>query len=1165
MRTMACQLCDSRDHEHLVTFPDDPYLKRLSGLADYSISYVVCRDCGFVFQNPTLEPHELDEMYGTQYRRSMPDETFIEKNSVFTDGRVRWIEKGLGGEVGAGKRVLDVGCGAGVLLNSFRSRGWQARGIEPTSAYAEFGRRRFGIDIIPGFFTKDSFPGERFDLLTLSQVLEHAPDPAAMLRDCREKLADGGHLFVGVPTLLRPQRPIHPNTLAGPHLSIFSLPTLTRLLHRERFEVVMADCDFKGLMVLARPVPQAAAAALKTEAPDTIKERLAAWMDDKSLYNQNMAALRTRWPQLAKRMDCDIPLCDLETARQADGQWNVRFTAQDGARAWMYGADAHDCVRKTLDRYPLGTEGLIVLFGFGLGSMVQALLERMQRGHVLVVYERHEAFFRLALELLDLRALLEDKRVELAVGDQLSQLDHLLAVHSRKYMLTNRLLLLRQSTISRIDPDGYKKAHDRVGERLKVIKVNKNTWMGLGPLMLKNSLENMHLIMAMPGVKRLKELFRGVPAIIVSAGPSLQRNFPLLKEAEGRAVVIACDTVLRLLVPYGITPDFIMTADPQETSYRKFRDIPMSPESSIVCHPINYPEMISTFAGRRFAIGSNLSLYQWLAPSWPDKGTIDFGSQSVAHMAFNLACLIGADPIIFVGQDFCYYENKKYAGHLSKGSPWERRVQKGKNKTVPAADIFGEPVETETLFESFKVLMEDLIKRSGRRCINATEGGLGLKGTGLMTLHDALREYGAADTIDIKGRIRSVSQEETEIDVSRLLRDVDHARKQAEELIRDSEKVLKYSKQASRVSTKEKPGTDRYSRLSELIEKRTQRVRQQEQFLSRLGEFALALDLYMSSQQVIDIDSVEDPHERFKKQIARAKVYYRGLLRVLKPFAQGLKVLHQRVEELRSLNTAVPSTLNDRVSTMARYKRLSYYDHATKVAEDILAQRADHPEALYAKGEIALTCHHPIEAERCFSMIPATSKRPSRLEEFHAEARTKADTWRQKVQEALEQFRAPHALDNANFYFRLGEFDKAVELYQAVVDASPSWEGYYHLAHAFIAKEDRDQAVAMLEQALALSPDNSVLYRDLGLLALDNDQEDLAEGFWLEAAQLKPEDPRPYELLSDLYIRQGALAKASQTLEALTQLEPNRQEFVAKLAMVYQALISKPEGACPAA
>ena len=77
-----------------------------------------------------------------------------------------------------------------------------------------------------------------------------------------------------------------------------------------------------------------------------------------------------------------------------------------------------------------------------------------------------------------------------------------------------------------------------------------------------------------------------------------------------------------------------------------------------------------------------------------------------------------------------------------------------------AKDILGRPVETTTLFMSFKIMLEDLIKQSPARIINATEGGLGLLGTEIMTLRDALDDCCPAEPIDIKRRFASVSGEE---------------------------------------------------------------------------------------------------------------------------------------------------------------------------------------------------------------------------------------------------------------------------------------------------------------------------------------------------------------------------------------------------------------------
>lgn len=1157
MNTIPCYMCQSAESLHLITFHDDPYLTRLPDLPDKSVRYVACTHCGFVYQNPMLTQDELSVMYGGIYRKSMPDESFITKNTLFTDTRADWIEAHLDVAWPGEKSVLDVGCGAGVLLHSFRKRGWQVQGIEPTESYAAFGTQRFAIDIVPGFFSSESFPDSTFHLITLSQVLEHSLDPGMMLRDCRDKLDHDGRLYIGVPTLMRPQRPVHPNTLAGPHLWIFSLQTLTTLLHRTGFEIVATDCDFKGLLVLAKPSPRPAMRAHPEDSASRITMRFAQWMDESSLYYTNMAALRARWPDMGKRLDCDFAIGSHEIVHEGESFLNLRFPDKAGNPVTLYGPHYHTTVQEALDRCPLGSEGLILLFGFGLGYMAEAVLARMHKGHILIIYERDEVTFKLALENRDLAPLLSDRRVELAVGDALKRFEKLLGHYSAKYMLTNKVLTLRQAKSCQFDPTGYQEARERIAERLKVFRVNKITRMGLGPLMMKNALDNMHHIMTLPGVNRLKGLFQGVPAIVVSAGPSLQKNFSLLKDVKGRALVIACDTVLRLLMPNGIVPDFTVTADPQETSYRKFRDIPMEPDSFLVCHPNNYPDMVNTFAGGRFAMGSNISIYRWLASCWPEKGQLDLGSQSVAHMAFNLATLLGAEPIIFIGQDFCFYEDKKYAGHLSQGSPWERMKGKKKNrKPSEAKDLFGQSVHTETLFQSFKVLMEDLIAKSKVPCINATEGGLGLKDTEVMTLHDALGRYALTTPRNFSEPIRAVAQAETNIHFDRIQAKIAKARRHAEAIIRDSEKVLGDVRKSRRLLRRKGLDSNHYPKLSARMERRTSRIREKEQFLDMVGEYALALELYMSSQRVIDIDSLEDPYDRFKKQVDRAGIYYRALVRILKPFLQGIKTLQHRVEGIHRLRMSAVDTPSDHLQALRRHKKLGLYHEATAQGTSVLETHPSHTDAILLLAEMALIQHHPQRACAYLETLGQTGKRSVRLETLFDQARANAQAWEEKIRTAVAECSIPPPLDNGHFYYRLGRYDLAIDRYTKTIASAPSWEGYYHVAHAMIANHDREHAVSALEEAIALSPNQAVLYRDLGLIAGDNGQEEVAEQFWLHAVDCAPGDPSGYELLSGYYVRHGEFSKAIPVMERLVKLRPEDPELMTQLLSLYHRTIT---------
>ena len=133
----------------------------------------------------------------------------------------------------------------------------------------------------------------------------------------------------------------------------------------------------------------------------------------------------------------------------------------------------------------------------------------------------------------------------------------------------------------------------------------------------------------------------------------------------------------------------------------------------------------------------------------------------------------------------------------------------------------------------------------------------------------------------------------------------------------------------------------------------------------------------------------------------------------------------------------------------------------------------------------------------------------------------------------------------------------AIVRYRRTVETTPTSEGYYHLAHAYIAKDARDLALEMLEQAVSLAPDNPILYRDLGLLAVDNGQDELAEQFWMEALMLRPDDGYLHDLLAALYQRRGDFKRAVEVFEQLVQLYPDRQDLLARLGGFCQQLLAE--------
>jgi 2-polyprenyl-3-methyl-5-hydroxy-6-metoxy-1,4-benzoquinol methylase len=103
-------------------------------------------------------------------------------------------------------RLLDIGCGNGRFLNRMRSLGWEVAGVDFDAEAVRVAREHYGLDARCGSADAVGFEPASFDVVTLSHVLEHVPDPAAALARCASLLRPGGEILVWVPNFESPFR-----------------------------------------------------------------------------------------------------------------------------------------------------------------------------------------------------------------------------------------------------------------------------------------------------------------------------------------------------------------------------------------------------------------------------------------------------------------------------------------------------------------------------------------------------------------------------------------------------------------------------------------------------------------------------------------------------------------------------------------------------------------------------------------------------------------------------------------------------------------------------------------------------------------------------------------------------------------------------------------------
>lgn len=223
---------------------DDTRITPLYTIARYSPPFRVdrCSSCGFIFQNPPFSEQTINGFYGDAYYEggaeySYHDERASERFSAYVwDRRLRVIRRHV-----RGGNFLDVGCAFGGLL-ARAARHFTPFGIELSEYSASHARKAFGDHIHTGTLADHPFPGDFFSVITMIEVLEHLPDPAGAVRECRRLLKENGLLVLQTANMdglqARVQKDRYAYFMPG-HLSYFSKRNLTGLLKEAGFRRVI--------------------------------------------------------------------------------------------------------------------------------------------------------------------------------------------------------------------------------------------------------------------------------------------------------------------------------------------------------------------------------------------------------------------------------------------------------------------------------------------------------------------------------------------------------------------------------------------------------------------------------------------------------------------------------------------------------------------------------------------------------------------------------------------------------------------------------------------------------------------------------------------------------------------------------------------------------------
>jgi 2-polyprenyl-3-methyl-5-hydroxy-6-metoxy-1,4-benzoquinol methylase len=235
-----------------------------------------CAKCGLVFATPRAPSDAILGRYGHDYFWN----EYLPALGVFDgqfdlaafDSRYAPLLALLG--PASGRRLFEVGCGAGFFLKAAERAGWSVSGIELSEEACRFGRDRLGLDILQEFAEYLSAAPSNTDAVVMFDTIEHLFDPRAALTSIAGTLVAGGQILIGTPNFQALSRRLLGASWAvlSPleHMFYFEDRTLRTLLER---------CGFADVRFIHRHEawsPQETMNFMCTHSPHGLRTRLAA-------------------------------------------------------------------------------------------------------------------------------------------------------------------------------------------------------------------------------------------------------------------------------------------------------------------------------------------------------------------------------------------------------------------------------------------------------------------------------------------------------------------------------------------------------------------------------------------------------------------------------------------------------------------------------------------------------------------------------------------------------------------------------------------------------------------------------------------------------------------------------------------------------------------------
>ncbi|GAA0377905.1 motility associated factor glycosyltransferase family protein [Paenibacillus motobuensis] len=458
-----------------------------------------------------------------------------------------------------------------------------------------------------------------------------------------------------------------------------------------------------------------------------------------SVFEDNLIFLKEKYPELIKVIDNLSEDNTYEMVETKTGEPNIlinhkgkllslhsKYNAQSEAEKWI------STVKEDIHK-----NESVLLFGAGLGYFMESVLQQTEVKQI-IYCEPDIQIFNQMVRLRDIRPIFSDDRVKMvAVGD------HEFVMAELAHYISTRMLGTLSVIIAPVYQRMYSESLIRLKNQIQGAVANESsnqqTHEKFNTQWIQNILFNLPYTIKYPSLAFLKDQWKGMKAIIVGSGPSLEQDIHHLNKLKGKCFIIAAGSSIQALQHFGINPDLVIAMDGGIANYRAFEKIDTNCSPILFVTQIHY-KILDIYKDQMvYARFEDDPVSEYVLPNAQDVPCFH-PTASVTGTALQVAAFLGADEIILMGQDLSYPNNQFYSSGvnhhteaiiqrvLDKADEWVANVDGGRNLTTEIMVITRKNIEM-----NIKTLALE-----GVKVINTSKGGAVIEGTEWIVIEELL-------------------------------------------------------------------------------------------------------------------------------------------------------------------------------------------------------------------------------------------------------------------------------------------------------------------------------------------------------------------------------------------------------------------------------------------